>query len=732
MSGYHFRMKKKLLILLLLLPSLLSWGDVTVRSFRKMEQDSTARVIAPKMGKNGELCALIKVQTPYSGFAWKSDEWSILPSYHKNGVFYLYVPSTATRITIWHSKLGFIRNYLYPLRIEKASVYELVLGSEKSNPTLKTTEEKPLEKQLISITTDPSDADVTINEQFVGKSPYTKELPLGKYHWRVGKNYFFDESGNFELLSGHPLKMNQKLKRGFGTLYVTSIPNKGALITLDGISTGKKTPCKLDSVPMGTHIIGLSLDRYDTSQKSITLAAAENKPVSFYMHPNFAEVSLISDPLGDIYINGALKANGSWKGRLDPGDYLFEAKHDTVTVSEQRQLEMGESFSLTLRPTASTGGLRISSSPSTATVKIDGKQVCQTPILLKKVLAGSYSLELSILGYKVYSERITITEGQTTNINANLFNGRFVSIASSPAGATLMIDGVKVGKTPYSAIVSFGNHILEIEQGGEQAEKMVIIAEKGGETNFNMNFEMTFKRFSEKVNGLVYDMQPIRGGSFEMGSEKDESAEKPLHTVAINSFYMGKTEVTQALWQSVMGENPSIFKGAELPVENVSWENVQQFISKLNELTGKRYRLPTEAEWEYAAGSVRGSKLTLSATTAAHNVWSGTNKESSLNFYAWHNDNASKSTHLVATKQSNAFGLYDMTGNVWEWCSDWYGPYESEEQTNPTGASTGSYRVCRGGSWFSAPRISRVGYRNLISPNYRTDEIGCRLVLDAK
>lgn len=725
-------MKKTLFLILAFLLVMQVNAELTVQSFRKIENDSTARVIAPKMGKNGNLCALIKVITPFNGFVWKSDDWSITPTYHKNGVFYIYIPNTATRFTIWHNKLGLIRDYNYPIHIEKGTVYEMILSTEKSIPNLKTTEEKPLEKQRITINTDPTDADIMINEQFVGKSPYTKELPLGRYNWRVGKNYYFNESGSAELVSGKPIKIDQKLKRGFGTLFITSVPNKGALITMDGLPTGKKTPCKLDSVPMGNHIIGVSLDMYDSSKKSINLAAAENKPINFYMHPNFAEVSLVSDPMGDIYINGALKGNGSWKGRLNPGDYVFEAKHDTVSVSELKKIEMGDVYSFTLRPTASTGGLKISSSPNTATVKIDGKQVCQTPVMLKKVLAGTYSLELSVLGYKIYSERITITEGQTTSINANLSNGRFVTIASTPAGATLMIDGVKVGKTPYGAIVSFGNHILEIEQGGEQAEKMVIIQEKGGETAFNMNFEMTFKRFTENVNKITYDMQPIRGGSFEMGSEKDESAEKPMHTVAVNSFYMGKTEVTQALWLAVMGENPSVFKGPELPVENVSWENVQQFITKFNQLTRNKYRLPTEAEWEYAAGSVQGAKLTLAATTAAHNTWSGTTKDASLNFYAWHDANASKSTHPVSSKQSNAFGLYDMTGNVWEWCSDWYGAYDNEDQTNPAGAAFGSYRVCRGGSWFSSPRISRVSYRNLISPNYRTDEIGFRLVLDAK
>jgi formylglycine-generating enzyme required for sulfatase activity len=166
-----------------------------------------------------------------------------------------------------------------------------------------------------------------------------------------------------------------------------------------------------------------------------------------------------------------------------------------------------------------------------------------------------------------------------------------------------------------------------------------------------------------------------------------------------------------------MGANPSFFKGDNLPVEKVSWDDVQDFIRKLNAQTGKRYRLPTEAEWEFAA---RGGNRSGGYKYAGSN---------SLGNVAWYDDNAGNKTHPVGQKTPNELGIYDMSGNVWEWCSDWYGSYSSGAQSNPTGASSGSYRVDRGGGWRSAAAGCRVAARGYNSPGYSYDDLGFRLVL---
>jgi len=217
------------------------------------------------------------------------------------------------------------------------------------------------------------------------------------------------------------------------------------------------------------------------------------------------------------------------------------------------------------------------------------------------------------------------------------------------------------------------------------------------------------------------EMVFVKGGTFTMGCTAEQGSdcdydEKPAHSVTVGNFQIGKYEVTQALWEAVMGDNPSNFDGdGNLPVEQVSWNDVQEFIQKLNAKTGKNYRLPTEAEWEYAARGGNKSK---------GYKYSGS---SNIDDVAWYGGNGGSKTHPAGTKQANELGIYDMTGNVWEWVSDWYGDYSSGAQNNPKGPNTGFHRVYRGGSWPGAARFCRVSLRGGNDPAYRDDHLGFRL-----
>ena len=226
---------------------------------------------------------------------------------------------------------------------------------------------------------------------------------------------------------------------------------------------------------------------------------------------------------------------------------------------------------------------------------------------------------------------------------------------------------------------------------------------------------------SAELNKLINNMVYVAGGTFIMGGTSEQGSdayddEKPTHSVTLSSYYICKYEVTQALWRAVMGSNPSGFKGDNLPVENVNWDDCQTFINRLNSYTGRNFRLPTEAEWEFAA---RGGNC------SRHYKYSGSNN---IGDVAWYDGNSNR-THPVGTKQANELGLYDMSGNVWEWCSDWDGSYSSYSQNDPTGPNSGSRRVMRGSSWYDIARYCRLSYRGSYAPGSRYDDLGLRLVL---
>ena len=259
-------------------------------------------------------------------------------------------------------------------------------------------------------------------------------------------------------------------------------------------------------------------------------------------------------------------------------------------------------------------------------------------------------------------------------------------------------------------------------QAGSHRIVWDVLSEREKLAGANISFKVEANSCRFMVNGVSFEMVRVEGSTFRMGAtseQKDEAwdREKPVHSVTLSGYYIGKTEVTQVLWEAVMGINPSRFKGDYLPVENVSWDDCQEFIRELNALTGQNFRLPTEAEWEFACrggNNSRGYK------------YSGSNNLGSV---AWYDGNSGNKTHPVGTKAPNELGIYDMSGNVWEWCADWYGDYSSGAQTNPTGPYGGSNRVYRGGSWNYDVGRCRSSNRDFYYPWIRDIILGLRLAL---
>ena len=328
--------------------------------------------------------------------------------------------------------------------------------------------------------------------------------------------------------------------------------------------------------------------------------------------------------------------------------------------------------------------------------------------------------DFSAINFEITNEEFVVTTPTTATLTADYsWPGKVVSIAMQVSD-----DESLDNANSFEATVS-GNS-LTVTATGLKAETTYyyrIITDTGygivesDTRTFETNNLNTFT-----VNGVSFEMVYVEGGTFDMGATTEQgsdadSDEKPVHSVTLSGYYIGKCEVTQELWEAVMGSNPSNFKGAQNPVERVSWNDCQKFISRLNSLTGRTFRLPTEAEWEYAARGGNKSR---------HYKYSGSGN---IGDVAWHDGNSGSKTHAVGSKTANELGIYDMSGNVYEWCSDWYGGYSAGAQTNPQGPSSGSRRVLRGGSWDSLAWSCRVSFRNFNDPDYSIDYNGLRLVL---
>lgn len=337
-------------------------------------------------------------------------------------------------------------------------------------------------------------------------------------------------------------------------------------------------------------------------------------------------------------------------------------------------------------------------------------------------------LILFILPTVTYSQTVSNVTAEQVDKNIHV---SYDLDMQSEISLHLSIDGGKTYTQLYKVSGDVGKNITE----GHKTIIWDVLAERenlvGDEVLFKVKAEQSENLYFT-VNGVTFKMIYVDGGTFTMGCTPEQGRdclddEKPSHSVELDDFYIGETEVTQALWKAVMGSEPTYNDGWETkygrgdsyPAYLISWNECKVFIEKLNQYTEKKFRLPTESEWEYAA---RGGSI------SRHYKYSGSDH---LKEVAWYYPK-SNSTHLVKTKSPNELGIYDMSGNVWEWCEDWYYRYDNSVQTNYTGSATLLQRVVRGGSWFNEAWYSRVSYRGFLNPNDRKYSVGFRLALDHK
>lgn len=712
-------MKSFLFIISLLFCFSLHAQKLTIDSFQENTKDLSART-SPRADNNGTPCALIKVQLAAADAEFEGNVVGDVK--YSTSEYHVYMPSGSKRLKV--KLTGYLPCDVefgeYGVKALASQVtYVLTVSGVIANNAQ--TQEVRTKTGWIILDSEPSGAAVYINNEFVGNTPLDSyKQPYGTYNYRIEKPNYHDASGTVELNAAQ-VEKTIKLSPAFGAISVSSSVS-GATVLLDGKNTGKVTPCTLNEIPSGKHTIIVQVSKYAPQQLTAVVEDGKTTSLTAKLDARFAHITINSLDGAQIYVDNAQKGTTNWSDDLMEGYYDAEvrlAHHKSVT--KQIKVIAGVPQTISLNPTPIYGSLDITSTPRKADISIDGKHVGQTPYTVEQLLEGEHTVTLSLNGYATETKKVSISENNVASVNATLQNGRQITISTKEVGATVFVDGKEVGHSPYTGALSFGSHTTYAMLDGKKTSEQKVESSQGvGDLpsivlSFGSNQTFT-------VKGVSFKMVYVEGGTFTMGAtpeqENPRDVAKPAHQVTLtNDYYIGETEVTQALWKAVMGSNPSWFKGKNRPVEDVTWNDCKEFISKLNSLTGKNFRLPTEAEWEYAArGGINSRSYKYSGSNTLGDV-------------AWHTDNSGSTTHDVGMKSPNELGLYDMSGNVGEWCADWYGGYSSSSLTNPIGPNSGSYRVFRGGCWgnFAGPCDS--SFRNGYDPDFRKYNLGFRLAL---
>jgi len=490
-------MRNRVLFLLLafFIPNIL-FAEIVVKSFRKLESDLTARVDAPKIDQNGEACAIIKVVTDQKDFVWEPDGLGIMAADYKTGEYWLYVPHGAKRLTIKHPLLGVLREYFYPIPIEKATTYELVLITGR----VETTVVEEISSQWLLLRPQPDNALIYIDDLFVKSGEYQAKLKPGIYDYRVEAPLYHSEAGKVEV-SDAKKELNVILKPAFGYIDLSSSPESGATVVIDGKQQSKVTPFQSEPLASGEHTVQVVKDMFQPVAKKIMVLDGQTTPMSFTLTPNFAELSITAPADAMIFVNSQQKGTGTWKDRLNAGVYSLEARKDKHRPAKQDiEVVAGDKRVVDLQPTPIFGSLDVMTTPSGASIAINKKEYGTSPNTVDKLLIGDYTVQLSKPGYATVTKTVTVTEGKSTELSETLANGKLVSITSTPIGATLYIDGTSVGATPYSGSLTFGGHLIRIEKDGKKAEKTVTIAQSDGVASFMLSFGFTVT----DMDGNVY------------------------------------------------------------------------------------------------------------------------------------------------------------------------------------------------------------------------------------
>ena len=692
--------------------------------FKLEENDMDALIHHYKIDQNGNKMAIIKMVNPNKGFAFDIGSIGDALVEEKKGETWVFVPQNTKRITVNHESLGVLRNYEIPLEIEAGRVYSVTLIS---GTVKKEVVEAP--PDFIKINSIPEGADIFINDIPLNKkTPLTNHsIAIGEYTITLSKPLYYNYKRSVTIKPNEDNKFTFTLRPNFGSLQCIADKDlQDAVIFIDEEEKGSLNKL-ITPIKTGTHTLLVKKELYADYTTKFTIADGEAKQLNIALTPTFGTILINTNPTNSSLFINKEKQPINTVIKKPAGNYFIEITNEKYyTIAKNIELTQQQQYTETITLTPKTGNIEIITTPDEAEVWLNNtKQTRTTPMVIRDVMVGDYGVEIKKNGYTSLQKNIIVKQHETAKINEILANTKTIQIQTNPANAQIQIDGKNIGVSPIQYSVDLQkNYTLTITKNGYKSlTKQITIKENFENELFNLEKENNFIFKDLAKTEMVF----VQGGTFTMGCNKEQGTdcydnEKPVHQVTLSDYYIGKFEVTQGLWKKVMGKNPSNFKncGEDCPVESVSWDDCQTFISKLNQLTGKKYRLPTEAEWEYAA---RGG-WDVAGNFQLQTKYAGSND---LYEVAWYDGNSDGKTHTVGTKKPNALGIYDMSGNVWEWCNDWYGAYSNKAVTNPQGAKSGSARVFRGGGWYGGG-YGRVSDRNIYDPSGSNSNLGLRLV----
>ena len=441
--------------------------QISVKSFRKLQNDMDARLSETALKDfNGEQSAIIKVVTTQTGFTFDCGSVGIVKTINKPSEIWVYVPHGAKRISIFHEKLGQVRDWMFTEPIEKATVYELVLTTGK----LITTVEETIDSQWLVINPEPADASVYLNDLFVKSGTYQTKLKPGSYSYRVEAPLYHTEAGKVEITDSKK-EISSKLKPAFGYVTVNTEPEKDAKVIIDGKTLTTNTPCKSEALASGIHTVQVIKEMYQPSTQKVTITDEQTTPVNFKLQPNFAELNITTSAEATLYVNNEQKAKGNWNGRLNPGVYTLEARLDKHRPAKQDiELAAGDVKTANLQPTPIYGSLDIISTPVGANITINGKDYGTTPITIGKLLIGNYAFRLTKDGFKTTIKDIKINDNQPLNLNEVLETGSDETSESLYNNAKLKFD-----QKDYNAAIVYC--IKSVELNSKYAKSFNLMAD---------------------------------------------------------------------------------------------------------------------------------------------------------------------------------------------------------------------------------------------------------------